>query len=127
MTADCAGSGPVTTKVRAWGGTPTCVYLRPGETAEITATGRWTAKGGGEVGPDGRSPNYRGCPRGSLVARVAKFHQRTCIGASGRITAKREGLLWLYQSEGWDAMASSGEIEAPSPAAAATPANGRKG
>jgi hypothetical protein len=110
-TAACPADGPVNVKARAWGGTPTCVYLRPGETAEITATGRWRAFGGVEVGPEGRSPNYQGCPRGSLVARVAKFHQRTCIGARGSITAKVEGYLWLYQSEGWDAMASAGEVD----------------
>jgi hypothetical protein len=99
-------------KVRAWGATPTCVYLRAGETAQITATGRWRAFGGAEVGPEGRSPSYQGCPRGALVARVAKFHQRTCIRAGGSITARRDGYLWLYQSEGWDAMQSSGEITA---------------
>ena len=102
----------MTVNVRAWGGTPTCVYLRPGETAEITATGRWRARGMAEVGPEGRSPNYKGCPRGALVARMAKFHQRTCIGAGGRITATREGFLWLYQSEGWNGMESAGEIQA---------------
>lgn len=108
----CPAGAPITVKVRAWGATPTCVYLRVGETAEIAATGRWRAFGGAEVGPEGRTPNYRGCPRGSLVARVAKYHQRTCIGASGRITARREGYLWLYQSEGWDAMQSTGELSA---------------
>jgi hypothetical protein len=102
--------GPI--KVRAWGATFTGVYLRVGETAEITATGQWRAFGGIMTGPEGRAPNYRGCPRGALVARVAKFHQRTCIGARGRITAMREGFLWLYQSEGWNAMQSTGEIEA---------------
>lgn len=99
-------------KVRAWGATPTCVYMRPGETATITATGRWRAFGGVEVGPEGRTPNYKGCPRGSVVARIGKFHQRTCIGARGSITAKSEGYLWLFQSEGWDAMASTGEVDA---------------
>jgi hypothetical protein len=110
--ANCPAEGPVTVKVRAWGATPTCVYLRAGETAEITGSGRWRAMGATEVGPEGRTPNHEGCPRGALVARVAKFHQRTCIGASGRITAKREGFLWLYQSGGWNAMDSTGEIDA---------------
>jgi hypothetical protein len=102
--------GPI--KVRAWGATFTGVYLRKGETAQITATGRWRAFGGIEVGPEGRAPNYRGCPRGALVARIAKFHQRTCIRASGSITAARDGYVWLYQSEGWNAMQSTGEVEA---------------
>ena len=105
-------TGPVTVKVRAWGATFTGVYLMPGETAEITATGRWRAFGGIDVGPEGRAPNYKGCPRGALVARMAKFHQRTCIGARGKITANREGYVWLYQSEGWNAMQSTGEVEA---------------
>jgi hypothetical protein len=105
-------NGGVSVKVRAWGATFTGVYLKVGETATITATGRWRAFGGVEVGPEGRSPNYKGCPRGSLVARMAKFHQRTCIGAAGKITAKREGFVWLYQSEGWNAMQSTGEIDA---------------
>src|SRR6185436_19524740 len=48
----------------------------------------------------------------ALVARMAKFHQRTCIGARGKITANREGYVWLYQSEGWNAMQSTGEVEA---------------
>jgi hypothetical protein len=34
----------------------------------ITATGRWRAFGGVEVGPEGRAPSYKGCPRGALVA-----------------------------------------------------------
>jgi hypothetical protein len=105
-------TGPVTVKVRAWGATFTGVYLKVGETAQITATGRWHAFGGIETGPEGRAPNEKGCPRGALVARMAKFHQRTCIGASGKITAQREGYVWLYQSEGWNAMESTGEIEA---------------
>ena len=110
--AGCEGTGPVTVKARAWGATPTCVHLEVGETAEITATGRWRALGGVDVGPEGKSPDSSGCPRGSLVARIAKFHQRTCIGASGRITARRRGRVWLYQSEGWNAMESAGEISA---------------
>ena len=111
---------PVEVQVRAWGATPTCVYLKAGETAEITATGRWTSMGGREVGPEGAAPNEEGCPRGALVARVAKFHQRTCIRARGSITAQRDGYVWLYQSGGWNAMESSGaRSPPPSPAAAA--------
>ena len=105
-------NGGVTLKVRAWGATYTGVYLKVGETAQITATGHWNAFGGMQTGPEGRAPNYKGCPRGALVARMAKFHQRTCIGASGKITARREGFVWLYQSEGWNAMQNTGEIEA---------------
>jgi hypothetical protein len=79
---------------------------------EITASGRWRGLGGAEVGPEGKPPSEDGCARGALVARVAKFHQRTCIGPRGRLTAKREGFLWLYQSGGWNAMDSAGELEA---------------
>jgi hypothetical protein len=111
-TADCPSAGPITVKVRAWGATPTCVYLRAGESAEIAASGRWRSRGGREVGPEGAAPAEGGCNRGALVARVAKFHQRTCIGAGGRITAQRDGYLWLFQSGGWNAMESSGEITA---------------
>ena len=45
---DCPADGPVTVNVRAWGPNHTCVYLRTGETAEITATGRWTARAAGK-------------------------------------------------------------------------------
>jgi hypothetical protein len=109
---DCPAEGPVSLTVRAWGANRSCVYLKAGQTAEITATGSWRALGGVMTGPEGRAPNEGGCPRGALVARVAKFHQRTCIGARGRITAQRDGYLWLYQSGGWNAMDSSGEITA---------------
>src|SRR6185369_17045941 len=68
--------GPI--KVRAWGATFTGVLLHVGETAEISATGRWRAFSKIDVGPEGTAPNYKGCPRGALVARMAKFHQRTC-------------------------------------------------
>jgi hypothetical protein len=110
--SDCPPDGPVTAKVRAWGANHTCVYLKAGESADITATGRWRARAGNETGPEGGTGNEGGCPLGALVARVAKFHQRTCIRAKGRITAQRDGYLWLYQSGGWNAMQSTGEITA---------------
>jgi len=110
--AGCTGEGPVQVEVRAWGGTPTCVYLKAGQTAQITATGRWKTLGGRDVGPEGTTPAQDGCPRGALVARVAKFHQRTCIRAQGSITAQRDGYVWLYQSGGWNAMEVGGTITA---------------
>ena len=110
----CTGEGPVPVEVRAWGATPTCVYLKAGETAEITATGRWKALGGREVGPEGdhagrgRLPaRGAGGPRGQVPP--AHLHP----APAGSITAQRDGYVWLYQSGGWNAMESERRGHAP--------------
>jgi hypothetical protein len=97
--------------VRAWGATFTGVYLDAGDTVQISATGTWSGKTG-ETGPEGSGGGPDDCPAGALVARIAKFHQRTCIGESGSFTAERAGYVWLYQSDGGDGVQSSGALQA---------------
>ncbi|HVJ19854.1 MAG TPA: hypothetical protein VM686_30770, partial [Polyangiaceae bacterium] len=110
-TPSCIEGEPVSVDVRAWGATFTGVYLNAGDSVQISATGMWLGKSG-ETGPDGSGSGPEDCPAGALVARIAKFHQRTCIGADGSFTAERPGYVWLYQSDGGDAVQSSGMVQA---------------
>ena len=84
--------------------------IAAGDTVQISATGSWLGKRG-ETGPEGSGSGPDDCPAGALVARVAKFHQRTCIGAGNSLTAERAGYVWLYQSDGGDAVQSSGAVQ----------------
>ena len=76
----------------------TGLYLRAGETATITARGRWSAEGT-SVGPrgDDRLGEERGCPKGSLAARSGlRFEDAiTCIGVNGEHIAPRDGIVYV--------------------------------
>ena len=74
------------------------LYLRSGQTAHITATGTWNARGR-DVGPAG-DPEIgmqRGCAVGQLVARSdLRFEEAvTCIGADAMFAAPHDGILYL--------------------------------
>jgi hypothetical protein len=87
------------------------VYAQQGDKIDITATGTWSGKNG-DSGADGMGSGPDDCPAGALVARIGKFHQRTCIKAAGSITAQRAGYVWLFQSDGGDAILSKGALSA---------------
>jgi hypothetical protein len=86
---------PVTRDIPAWSITNTGIYVRPGDSVRITATGRWR-QNGTEVGPEGRGGG--GCPQGALALRVGKFHDRQCVRAGAMVSPQREGYLWLFQN-----------------------------
>ncbi|MCA9526237.1 MAG: M60 family metallopeptidase, partial [Myxococcales bacterium] len=76
----------------------TGLYLRAGQSASITAEGRWQV-GRSFVGPAGNPAlgQERGCDKGGLVARVGlRFEDAiTCIGAAGEIVAPRDGAVYV--------------------------------
>jgi len=95
--AGAACREPLTLSVPAWSITNSGVYVRPGDSVEIAASGRWR-QNGMEVGPEGRGGGA--CPQGALGVRVGKFHDRQCVRAGARFMARRAGYLWFFQSSG---------------------------
>lgn len=76
----------------------TGLYLRAGETAEITAAGTWTVDGA-SLGPDGDPglDEERGCTKGMLVARSGlRFEEAvTCIGEGATFTAPSDDIVYV--------------------------------
>ncbi len=81
------------------------LYLRAGESAEITATGRWSARGT-EVGPDGDATlgMERGCAIGALAARSGLAFEGaiTCVGDAATFTAPADGIVFVGMIESTD-------------------------
>lgn len=79
----------------------TGLYLRTGQSAQISATGTWRVATdiALEHGPEGLDgSNERGCKVGQLVARIGLYYddaQLSCIGAQGSITAHRDGIVFV--------------------------------
>lgn len=73
------------------------LYLKNGETAEVTVEGTWdtTAKG---LGPEGGTTPNRTCKDGGLVARSdLQYEDETiyCLGRTTTVTAARDGILYF--------------------------------
>lgn len=79
----------------------TGLYLRTGQSAQISATGTWRVATdiAFEHGPEGLDgSDERGCKIGQLVARIGLYYddaQLSCIGAQGTITAHRDGIVFV--------------------------------
>jgi Cellulose binding domain/Peptidase M60, enhancin and enhancin-like len=75
------------------------LYLKKGQTVQISATGQWTPTGGNLHGPTGSgSQTERGCVVGTLTARIGLYYldsQLGCIGNQGTYTAPKDGILFL--------------------------------
>lgn len=76
----------------------TGLYLRAGETAEISAVGEWTIDNE-SFGPEGDSDTtpQRGCDLGALVARSGlRFEDEiTCIGTGATFTAPSDDIVYV--------------------------------
>lgn len=76
----------------------TGLYLRAGETAEISAVGAWTVDGV-SMGPEGDAGlgDQRGCPLGALVVRSGlRFEEAvTCVGAGTTFTAPSDDIVYV--------------------------------
>lgn len=81
------------------------LYLRAGQSAEITASGTWSARGH-DVGPAGDASigMERGCPIGALVARSGLEYEDaiTCVGTSATFVAPADGIVYLAMIESTD-------------------------
>lgn len=81
------------------------LHLRAGESAEITATGRWSARGEDvDATGDATLGMERGCAIGSLVARTGLAYEGaiTCVGASATFVAPADGIVFLGMIESTD-------------------------
>ncbi len=77
----------------------TGLYLRSGQSAQISATGLWAVKGGTQYGPNGSSSDTsRGCQLGELTARLGLYYKDeaiSCIGTNATFTAHEDGILYV--------------------------------
>jgi len=75
------------------------LYLKKGQSANITASGSWNVKGGTLYSANGNaSVSNRGCQEGELTARIGLYYKDeviTCIGSSGKITAHQDGIVFV--------------------------------
>ena len=81
------------------------LHLRAGESAEISATGRWSARGVEvDAGGDASLGMERGCAIGSLVARSGLAYEGaiTCIGDGASFVASVDGIVFLGMIESTD-------------------------
>jgi len=81
------------------------LYLKKGETAKISASGKWTiwADKTTEVSADGYSSfaKFKGCNKGALVAKVGLYETSLvhCVGIEGTFKAEADGIVYLAMND----------------------------
>mgnify|MGYP000735597077 CR=1 FL=1 len=75
------------------------LFLRKGQSAQISGSGLWSVTGGDLYDANGDlSEESRGCQLGELVARLGLYYKDpaiTCIGRAGTIIAHEDGILYV--------------------------------